>query len=80
GSQVIDSTTALTSDAALDDLDSLFAAVDGGPDVVYTSSDLLGKYKSLARKLGGSEYVVSEMTGKREWTWNGVPFIDPGNH
>ncbi|MGG2777995.1 major capsid protein, partial [Pseudomonas aeruginosa] len=59
GSQVIDSTTALTSDAALDDLDSLFAAVDGGPDVVYTSSDLLGKYKSLARKLGGSEYVVS---------------------
>ena len=20
------------------------------------------------------------MTGKREWTWNGVPFIDPGNH
>ena len=80
GNQVLTATAALTSTTAFEDLDNLFSAVDGGPDVVYTSADLLGKYKSLARSVGGAEYINSEITGKREWTWNGVPFIDPGNH
>ena len=80
GEQVLVATANLTQTAALADLDALFATVDGGPDVVYTSADLLGAYKTLARSVGGAEYILSEMTGKREWTWNGVPFIDPGNH
>lgn len=80
GAQVKDAASTLATSAAFDDLDLLFSAIDGGPDVVYTSGDLLARYKSLARSVGGADYIVSEMTGKREWTWNGIPFIDPGNH
>lgn len=79
--QVVDATARLNTDGAFDDLDDLFARVDGGaPDVVYAPAAVIAKYKSLARKLGGAEYIVSEITGKREWTWNGVPFVDPGEH
>ena len=79
GAQVIDPTAALTSDAAFNDLEDLFGAVSG-VDAVYAPRQLLSKYKSLARSVGGAEYINSEITGKREWTWNGVPFIDPGQH
>lgn len=81
GKQVIESTAAVNSEASLDDLDTLFALVQGGaPDVVYGPGTLIAKYKSLGRKVGGAEYINSEITGKREWTWNGIPFIDPGEH
>lgn len=80
GGQVADATAPVSAEASLDDLDTLFALVAGGPDVVYGPSEILAKYKSLARRVGGSEYINSEMTGKREWTWNGVSFIDPGEH
>lgn len=81
GSQVIDSQTAATSEAFLDELDDLFAQVDGGvPDVVYANQTQIAKLKSLGRKVGGAEYIMSEITGKREFTWNGVPFVDPGQH
>lgn len=78
--QVLDASAVLTSSSALNDLDDLFALVSGGPDVVYGPGSLIARYKSLARSLGGAEYVNSEITGKREWTWNGVPFINPGQH
>lgn len=78
--QVIDATTPLTGEGALEDLEELFAAVEGGPDVVYAPRELLAKYKSLARQLGGADWINSEITGKREWQWNGVTFIDPGYH
>lgn len=80
GSQVIDSTATTSSDAFLDELDTLFGQVAGGPDVVYGPSSLIAGLKSLGRKVGGAEYINSEITGKREFTWNGVPFIDPGKH
>lgn len=80
GSQVIDSTSATNNEAFLDDLDSLFGQVTGGPDVVYAPDASIARLKSLGRKVGGAEYVMSEITGKREFTWNGVPFIDPGEH
>lgn len=80
GDQVIDATAPVSNEASLDDLDTLFGLVAGGPDVVYGPASLIAKYKSLARKVGGAEYINSEMTGKREWTWNGVSFIDPGEH
>ena len=79
GSQVIDSSANLGSDALLAELDLLFAQVYGGtPDVVYTSGPALARLKALARKTAGAEYVLSEITGRREFTWNGVPFLDPG--
>ena len=81
GSQVISSTAATTTEGFLDDLDSLFGLVEGGtPDVVYANQTQIAKLKSLGRKVGGAEYINSEITGKREFTWNGVPFVDPGAH
>lgn len=80
GSQVIDSEAPATEEAFLDELDALFGQVSGGPDVVYGPSAAIAKLKSLGRKVGGADYVNSEITGKREFTWNGVPFIDPGEH
>ena len=79
GKQVIDSAANLTQEAALDELDELFSRL-GRVDVVYAPAELIAGYKSLGRKLGGAEYINSEISGKREWTWNGVPFIDPGEH
>lgn len=81
GSQVIDSTAPTTTDAFLDELDQLFAQVDGGvPDVVYAPTEIITRLKSLGRKVGGADYVNSEITGKREFTWNGVAFVSPGKH
>lgn len=81
GKQVLDASAALNSELFLDDLDLLFGQVQGGaPDVCYTSGDVLSRLKSLGRKVGGAEYIMSEITGKREFTWNGVPFVDPGEH
>lgn len=81
GSQVIDSVAPTTTDAFLDELDQLFAQVDGGiPDVVYAPTEIITRLKSLGRKVGGADYVNSEITGKREFTWNGVEFVSPGKH
>lgn len=80
GGQVIDSTAPANTEGFLDELDELFGAVAGGPDVVYGPSQAIARLKSLGRKVGGADYITSEITGKREFTWNGVPFIDPGEH
>lgn len=81
GDQVIDSKTEATNGDFLSELDDLFARVEGGmPDVVYANQKQIAKLKTLGRKSGGAEYINSEITGKREFTWNGVPFVDPGAH
>jgi len=81
GKQVMDSVNGFGSESFLDDLDDFFARVHGGaPDVVYAPQEIIAKLKSLGRKVGGADYINSEITGKREFTWNGVPFIDPGEH
>ena len=81
GNQVIDSAAPANTEAFLDELDALFTQVAGGaPDVVYAPTNIIAPLKSLGRKVGGADYVNSEITGKREFTWNGVPFIDPGQH
>lgn len=80
GGQVVDAESPANSEGLLDDLDALFGQVAGGPDVVYGPAALISRLKSLGRKVGGAEYIMSEITGKREFTWNGVPFIDPGQH
>ena len=87
GAQVIDAATnglavVGADDAArhtfFDKLEELFAAVAGGPDAVYAPASLLAKIKSSGRRIGGAEMVRSDITGKRELTWNGVPILDPG--
>ncbi|ATE56150.1 MULTISPECIES: major capsid protein [Actinosynnema] len=61
-----------------DQLEALFAAVRGGPDVAYANAAVIAKIKSAGRRLGGVEMVKEDMTGKRVATWNGVPILDPG--
>ena len=80
GSQVIDSAAPANTEGFLDELDELFGSVAGGPDAVYAPSQVISRLKSLGRKVGGAEYINSEITGKREFTWNGVAFLDPGEH
>ena len=80
GGQVLESSAAANTEGFLDDLDLLFGAVAGGPDVVYAPDTIIARLKSLGRKVGGADYINSEITGKREFTWNGVSFIDPGKH
>lgn len=79
GDQVIDATSAANEEGFLDDLDILMGAV-GGADVVFGPSAVISRLKSLGRKVGGADYVNSEITGRREFTWNGVAFVDPGQH
>lgn len=81
GSQVLDATATLDDEGFLFDLDQLFAQVQGGePDVVYVNGNILPYLKRLGRSFGGADYITSEITGKREFTWNGVPFVNPGEH
>lgn len=61
-----------------DSLDALFGAVAGGPDVAYANSAVIARILSAGRRLGGAAIVVSDLTGKREVQWNGVPILDIG--
>lgn len=87
GAQVIDAATdglaiVGADDAArhtfFDKLEELMAAVPGGPDALYAPRGLIAKIMSAGRRIGGAEIVRSDITGKREATWNGVPILDPG--
>lgn len=79
GAQVIDSAAPANTEGFLDELDALLGQVPGA-DVVYGPTALISRLKSLGRKVGGADYINSEITGKREFTWNGIPFVDPGKH
>lgn len=61
-----------------DRLDQLVAAVDGGADVLYCNAGVRAAILSAGRRLGGASVVVSDLTGKREATWHGVPVLDLG--
>lgn len=62
----------------LDTLDSLFGAVDGGPDVVYANRSVQARIIAAGRRIGGSSIIESDMNGKRVPVWNGVPVVDIG--
>lgn len=89
GSQVIDAGTNGMAIVGADDnaryaffdkLDELFAAVPGGPDVLYAPAAVRAKIISAGRRIGGADMVREDLTGKRVATWNGVPVLDPGNN
>lgn len=85
GDQLIDNGAAGTvlnpADAHpfFDKLDELFAAVQGGADVLYANSAVIAKIKSAGRRMGGVDMVREDLTGKRVVTWNGVPVLDLGH-
>lgn len=89
GAQVLDADTngmAINVDDAtrndfFDALDALVAAVpglDGNNGAIYANAAIRGKILSAGRRIGGTEMVREDMTGKRVLMWNGIPILDPG--
>lgn len=62
-----------------DALDSLIAAVSGGPDALYMNASIRAKIMSSARRLGGADFMNEALTNKRVPTYNGIPLLDIGN-
>lgn len=90
GSQVIDAGTngvpvLGTGGAAAHDffdiLDALVAQVrglNGTNGAIYANRSIQGKIRSAGRRIGGTETVREDATGKRVLQWNGIPILDPG--
>lgn len=62
----------------LDNLDALFGAVAGGPDVAYSNRAIQSRILSAGRRAGGADMVGQDLNGKRVVQWNGVPIVDIG--
>jgi hypothetical protein len=68
--------------AFFDKLDELLAAVpgiNGSNGALYANASILAKNRSAGRRIGGTEVVREDLTGKRVLTWNGIPILDPGD-
>lgn len=87
GAQVIDAATnglpvvgngGSDTYAFFDVLDQLIAAVAGGPDVLYANKAIIQRILSAGRRIGGSDMVREDLTGKRVVQWNGIPVLDLG--
>jgi hypothetical protein len=83
GNQVIDAATnglgpVTAGHDFFDALDALIASVNGDVSVLYANKGVIAKIKSSARRLGGTDYFVEELTQKRVLTYNGIPLLDPG--
>jgi hypothetical protein len=83
GAQVIDAATnglgpVTAGHDFFDALDALIASVNGDVSALYANKSVIGKIKSSARRLGGTDYFVDELTQKRTLTYNGIPLLDPG--
>ena len=91
GAQVIDAGTngipvlgngASDAQDFFDALDALLAAVpglNGTNGAIYANSVIQGKIRSAGRRIGGTETVREDTTGKRVLQWNGIPILDPGS-
>lgn len=66
-----------------DNLDTLIAAVpgiNGDNGAIYANNLIAGKIKSAGRRIGGTETVREDLTGKRVLQYNGIPILDPGDN
>ncbi len=71
-----------TRNAFFDNLENLIAAVPGinpSNGAIYANASIIGKLRSAGRRVGGTEMVNEDMTGKRVMQWQGIPVLDPGN-
>ncbi|MET8880562.1 major capsid protein [Streptomyces rubiginosohelvolus] len=67
--------------AYFDALDALVASVpglNGSNGALYTNRQVIAKTLSAGRRIGGVETVRSDITGKRQVTWNGIALLDIG--
>lgn len=64
-----------------DMLDALLGQVpgiNGGNGAIYANSKVLGKIRSAGRRIGGTEMVREDLTGKRVLQYNGIALLDAG--
>lgn len=92
GAQVIDAGTnglpivgASNADiyAFFDKMDELIAQVPGiTPEngAIYAPRSIRSKVLSAGRRVGGTDTIREDLTGKRIATWNGIPLLDPGDN
>lgn len=67
----------------LDQLDNLLSRVPGinaGNGALYANAGIQAKIRASGRRVGGTDMVTEDMTGKRVLTWNGIPILDPGDN
>lgn len=65
---------------ALDDLLASVPGINGSNGAIYANARVLGKIRSAGRRIGGTETVREDATGKRVLTWQGVPILDLGQN
>ncbi|MET0521483.1 MAG: major capsid protein [Jiangellaceae bacterium] len=66
-----------------DQLDNLLSRVPGinaNNGAIYANSSIHAKIRSAGRRIGGTDTVREDATGKRVLTWNGIPILDPGDN
>lgn len=64
-----------------DMLDALIAQVpglNGTNGAIYANAQIAGKIRSAGRRIGGTEIVKEDLTGKRVLQYNGIAILDPG--
>jgi hypothetical protein len=69
--------------AFFDQLDNLLSRVPGinsGNGAIYANAAIQAKVRSAGRRIGGVDMVKEDLTNKRIITWNGIPFLDPGQN
>ncbi|WP_405793342.1 major capsid protein [Streptomyces sp. NBC_01506] len=72
---------AADSHTFFDLMDALVASVPGltsANGALYANRQVIAKVRSAARRIGGFEMVREALTGKLVATYNGIPFLDPG--
>ena len=62
----------------LDDAISCVPGVNSANGAIYTNAGLMAKIKAAGRRIGGTEMVKEDLTGKRVLTYNGIAILDPG--
>jgi hypothetical protein len=69
--------------AFFDKMDALIAAVPGitaDNGAIYANAAIRAKIISAGRRIGGTDTLREDITGKRVATWNGIPVLDPGTN
>ncbi|MFI7168517.1 major capsid protein [Rhodococcoides fascians] len=64
---------------ALDTLLGKVPKINGANGAIYMNSAIQAKFRSAGRRIGGTEMVKEDLTGKRVLTYNGIPILDPGD-
>jgi hypothetical protein len=74
----VDDATRHTFFDKLDELLSLVPGIGPSNGALYANDAIMAKIRSAGRRIGGTDTIREDMTGKRVLTWNGIPVLDAG--